>query len=113
MDWRIYRNATFFGASILMFLFFMIFVTGNFLQTILLQRTLAFTPLQAGYALLPGALAVAADLPICRPCRRPGRPAVDSARSAVPPGPVDLRLHLSPPGLAAQLGHGTHGAALY
>ena len=63
IDWRIYRNPTFCSASILIFLFFMIFVTGNFLQTILLQRTLDFTPLQAGYALLPGALAVAMIFP--------------------------------------------------
>jgi EmrB/QacA subfamily drug resistance transporter len=63
IDLQIYRNAIFCGVSISVLLFFMIFVTSNFLQTILLQRLLDFTPLQAGYALLPGALAVAAVFP--------------------------------------------------
>jgi DHA2 family multidrug resistance protein len=64
IDLRIYRNATFCSVSILLLLFFSHFVTSNFLQTILLQHLLDFTPVQAGYALLPGALVVAVAFPI-------------------------------------------------
>ncbi len=64
IDLRIYGNATFCGVSVLMLLFFIHFSTGNFLQTILLQRLLDYTPVQAGYALLPGALVVAIAFPI-------------------------------------------------
>jgi len=64
IDLRIYRNAIFCRVSILLLLFFMHFVTSHFLQTILLQHLLDFTPVQAGYALLPGALVVAVAFPI-------------------------------------------------
>jgi DHA2 family multidrug resistance protein len=64
IDLRIYGNATFCRVSVLLLLFFMHFVTSHFLQTILLQRLLDFTPVQAGYALLPGALLVAIAFPI-------------------------------------------------
>lgn len=40
------------------------FYTGNFLQTILLQRLLDYPPARAGYVLLPGALVVTAAFPI-------------------------------------------------
>jgi EmrB/QacA subfamily drug resistance transporter len=64
LDLRIYRNSTFCCVSILLLLFFMHFAASNFLQTILLQRLLGFTPLQAGYALLPGALVLAVAFPV-------------------------------------------------
>ena len=64
IDLRIYHNAIFCGVSVLLFVFFMNFATSNFLQAILLQNVLAYTPLQAGYALLPGALVVAVTFPI-------------------------------------------------
>lgn len=64
IDLRIYRNTIFCGVSVLLLLFFMHFATSNFLQTILLQRLLDFTPVRAGYALLPGALVVAVAFPI-------------------------------------------------
>ncbi len=64
IDLRIYGNATFCGVSVLLFIFFMNFSTSNFLQTILLQRLLDYTPVRAGYALLPGALVVAVAFPI-------------------------------------------------
>ncbi len=64
VDLRIYRNATFCGVSVLVLIFFMNFTTSNFLQTILLQRLLDYTPLRAGYTLLPGALVVVVVFPV-------------------------------------------------
>ncbi len=63
VDLRVYRNITFCGVSVLLFIFFMNFYTSNFLQTILLQRLLDYTPVRAGYALLPGALMLAVAFP--------------------------------------------------
>ncbi|WP_143308535.1 DHA2 family efflux MFS transporter permease subunit [Candidatus Entotheonella palauensis] len=64
IDLRIYRNATFCGVSMLLFMFLMTFFTSHFLQTILLQRLLDYTPIQAGFALLPSALVVVVVFPI-------------------------------------------------
>ncbi len=64
VDLRLYGNATFTAVSILMLLFFMNFTSSTFLQVILVQRVLDYTPAQAGFALLPGSLVLAASFPI-------------------------------------------------
>ncbi len=64
IDLRIYQNTVFCGVSVLLLIFFIHFSTSNFLQTILLQRLLDYTPVRAGYALLPGALVVMVAFPI-------------------------------------------------
>ncbi len=64
VDLRLYRNVTFSAVSILMLLFFMNFTSSTFLQVILVQRVLDYTPAQAGFALLPGSLVLAASFPV-------------------------------------------------
>lgn len=64
VDLRLYGNVTFSAVSILMLLFFMNFTSSTFLQVILVQRVLDYTPAQAGFALLPGSLALALSFPI-------------------------------------------------
>jgi DHA2 family multidrug resistance protein len=64
IDLRIYANITFSAVSVLVLIFFMNFMISLFLQTILLQRLLDYTPARAGYVLLPGALFVAVAFPI-------------------------------------------------
>ncbi|ETW94540.1 MAG: hypothetical protein ETSY2_49625, partial [Candidatus Entotheonella gemina] len=64
IDLRIYTNVTFCAVSVLVLIFFMNFMVSIFLQTILLQRLLDYTPARAGYVLLPGALLVAIAFPI-------------------------------------------------
>ncbi len=64
VDLRLYSNVTFSAVSILMLLFFMNFTSSTFLQVILVQRVLDYTPAQAGFALLPGSLVLAASFPI-------------------------------------------------
>ena len=64
IDLRIYRNSTFARITVLLFIFFMNFTTSNFLQTILLQHSLDYTPVQAGYTLLPGALVLVVIFPV-------------------------------------------------
>ena len=64
VDLRIYMNLTFSAVSVLVLLFFMNFGNSNFLQIVLLQRLLEYTPARAGYVMLPGALAIALTFPI-------------------------------------------------
>ncbi len=64
VDLRLYGNVTFSAVSVLMLLFFMNFTSSTFLQVILVQRVLDYTPAQAGFALLPGSLALAISFPI-------------------------------------------------
>ena len=64
VDLRLYSNVTFSAVSLLMLLFFMNFTSSTFLQVILVQRVLDYTPAQAGFALLPGSLVLAASFPI-------------------------------------------------
>jgi DHA2 family multidrug resistance protein len=64
VDLRLYRNVTFSAVSILMLLFFMNFTSSTFLQVVLVQRVLDYTPAQAGFALLPGSLVLAASFPL-------------------------------------------------
>ncbi len=64
IDLRIYTNVTFSAVSVLVLIFFMNFTVSLFLQTILLQRLLDYSPALAGYVLLPGAMCVAAAFPI-------------------------------------------------
>ena len=64
IDLRIYTNLTFLAVSVLVLIFFMNFQVSLFLQTILLQRLLDYSPAQAGYVLLPGAICFAVAFPI-------------------------------------------------
>ncbi len=64
IDLRIYANITFSAVSVLLLTFFMNFTISTFLQTILLQRLLDYSPDQAGYVLLPGAAAMALAFPL-------------------------------------------------
>jgi DHA2 family multidrug resistance protein len=45
-------------------MFFMIFTASTFMQVILMQRPLDYTPLQAGLVLLPGSLALSLGFPL-------------------------------------------------
>ncbi len=64
VDLSIYTNVTFTAVSVLVLIFFMNFQVSLFLQTILLQRLLDYSPAQAGYVLLPGAIGFAIAFPI-------------------------------------------------
>jgi MFS family permease len=64
IDLRLYANRTFAAASGIMLLFFMAFTGSTFLQVLLVQRLLHYTPAQAGFVLLPGALALSLSFPL-------------------------------------------------
>ena len=64
IDLRLYANGTFAAASGIMLLFFMAFTGSTFLQVLLIQRLLGYTPAQAGLVLLPGALALSLSFPL-------------------------------------------------
>jgi DHA2 family multidrug resistance protein len=59
VDLRLYKNLAFSAVSLAILINSMNFWGTNFLQTILLQRLLDYTPAQAGYIVLPGALTMA------------------------------------------------------
>lgn len=59
IELRLYKNLAFAAVSLAILINAMNFWGTNFLQTILLQRLMDYTPAQAGYAVLPGALAMA------------------------------------------------------
>ena len=59
IDLRLYKNVPFAAVSLAVFLMSLGFWGTGFLQTFLLQRLLDYTPAQAGYVILPGALAMA------------------------------------------------------
>jgi DHA2 family multidrug resistance protein len=59
VDLRLYKNVAFSMVSIAILINAMNFWGTNFLQTILLQRLMDYTPAQAGYVVLPGALIMA------------------------------------------------------
>ncbi|ETX04371.1 DHA2 family efflux MFS transporter permease subunit [Candidatus Entotheonella palauensis] len=59
IDLRLYKNLPFAAVSLAVFLMSLGFWGTGFLQTFLLQRLLDYTPAQAGYVVLPGALAMA------------------------------------------------------
>jgi MFS transporter, DHA2 family, multidrug resistance protein len=63
VDLRLYKNLAFTAVSLAVLLNAMNFWGTNFLQTILLQRLMDYTPAQAGYAVLPGALGMALTTP--------------------------------------------------
>src|SRR5262245_21229374 len=63
IDLRLYKNLAFTAVSLAVLLNAMNFWGTNFLQTILLQRLMDYTPAQAGYAVLPGALGMASTTP--------------------------------------------------
>jgi len=63
VDLRLYKNWAFTAVSLAVLLNAMNFWGTNFLQTILLQRLMDYTPAQAGYAVLPGALGMALTTP--------------------------------------------------
>jgi DHA2 family multidrug resistance protein len=64
VDLRLYTNMTFAAASAVILLFFMSFTGSTFLQVLLVQRVLDYTPAQAGFVLLPGSLALALGFPL-------------------------------------------------
>jgi DHA2 family multidrug resistance protein len=59
VELRLYKNLAFAAVSLVLFITAMTFWGTSFLQTFLLQRLLGYTPSQAGFAILPGALAMA------------------------------------------------------
>ena len=60
VDLRLYKNGPFTAASIFLLITAMSFWGTSFLQTFLLQDLLDYTPAQAGFVILPGALTMAA-----------------------------------------------------
>jgi DHA2 family multidrug resistance protein len=60
IDLRLYKNIPFAAVSLAIFMMSLGFWGTGFLQTFLLQRLLEYTPAQAGFVVLPGALAMAA-----------------------------------------------------
>ena len=64
IDLRLYTNMTFSAVSVLILMFFMVFTASTFMQVILMQRLLDYTPLQTGLVLLPGSLALSLSFPL-------------------------------------------------
>jgi EmrB/QacA subfamily drug resistance transporter len=62
VDLRLYKNLPFALASLIIFINSMNFWGTNFLQTILMQRLLDYTPAQVGYVIFPGAMALACTM---------------------------------------------------
>jgi EmrB/QacA subfamily drug resistance transporter len=62
VELRLYKNLPFALVSLAVFLTAMSFWGTNFLQTILLQRLLDYTPAQVGYVNFPGAMALACTM---------------------------------------------------
>jgi DHA2 family multidrug resistance protein len=59
VDLRLYRNLGFTVVSVVILINAVNFWASNFIQTILMQRTMDYTPAQAGFATLPGAFVMA------------------------------------------------------
>jgi DHA2 family multidrug resistance protein len=59
VELKLYKNLAFTAVSLVLFITAMAFWGTSFLQTFLMQRLLDYTPAQAGYAILPGALGMA------------------------------------------------------
>ncbi len=59
IDLRLYKNLGFAVVSVVILINAVNFWASNFMQTILMQRTLDYTPAQAGFATLPGAFLMA------------------------------------------------------
>lgn len=59
LDLRLYKNIGFAAVSLAVLITAMNFWGTNLLQTVLLQRLMDYTPAQAGFAILPGALTMA------------------------------------------------------
>jgi DHA2 family multidrug resistance protein len=59
VELKLYKNLAFTAVSLVLFITAMTFWGTSFLQTFLMQQLLDYTPAQAGYAILPGALAMA------------------------------------------------------
>src|SRR5207247_7363116 len=53
VDLRLYTNMTFSAVSVVTLMFFMVFTASTFMQVILIQRLLDYTPLQTGLVLWP------------------------------------------------------------
>jgi DHA2 family multidrug resistance protein-like MFS transporter len=64
VDLRVYTNVTFSAASVVILMFFMVFTASTFMQVILMQRLLDYTPAQTGLVLLPGSLALSFGFPL-------------------------------------------------
>jgi DHA2 family multidrug resistance protein len=59
VDLRLYANIGFAVVSVIILINAVNFWASNFMQTILMQRTMDYTPAQAGFATLPGAFVMA------------------------------------------------------
>ena len=59
VELRLYKNVGFAIVSVVILINAVNFWASNFMQTILMQRTLDYTPAQAGFATLPGAFIMA------------------------------------------------------
>ena len=112
IDLRLYADRTFATASAIILLFFMVFGGSTFLQVLLVQRLLDYTPAQAGLVLLPGSMALALSFPLAgRAADRYDRRLVMLVR----PQCLCLRfvsLYLSQPRSLLELDHGAGAAAL-
>jgi DHA2 family multidrug resistance protein len=64
VDLRVYNNMTFSAVSVLILMFFMSFTASTFMQLILMQRLLDYTPAQTGLVLLPGSLVLSLGFPL-------------------------------------------------
>src|SRR5438093_496957 len=82
VDLRLYKNGAFAIISVAVLLNSMCGWGGGFLQTILLQRLLDYTPAAAACVMLPGsALSCSIRLPATPPCWSSTRPCRSSARA--------------------------------
>jgi MFS transporter, DHA2 family, multidrug resistance protein len=64
VDLRLYTNRTFSAVSVVILMFFMSFTASTFMQVILMQRLLDYTPAQTGLVLLPGSLVLSLSFPL-------------------------------------------------
>ena len=99
----LYQHATFSAVSVPILMFFMIFTASTFMQVILMQRLLDYTPLQTGLVLIPGSLALSLGFPLAEPRGRPLRPPGHYALCPQRFRPGVVSLHLSQPGVADEL----------
>jgi DHA2 family multidrug resistance protein len=64
VDLRVYTSITFSAVSVVILMFFMAFTASTFMQVILMQRLLDYTPAQTGLVLLPGSLVLSLSFPL-------------------------------------------------
>jgi len=81
----------------------MVFTASTFLQVILMQRLLDYTPSQAALVLLPGSLVLSLSFPLAGPHGRPLRSSLHDARRPQRAHRGVVSLYVPPPRLAAAL----------